>query len=84
MEEKYQSLQDKYDLLEQKFQSQTEVDSSIKQNGNNLSSSSYSNHEDKIHQLQNEYDDLKMELTRVGNRSYCSLDLILLLSGSAT
>ncbi len=72
-EEKYQSLQDKYDLLEQKLQSQTELDSSIKQNGvtssTNINGSTsvqtYSNNDDKLHQLQNEYDDLKMELTRV-------------------
>jgi hypothetical protein len=42
----------------------------IKQNG--ASPTSYSNHEDKFHQLQNEYDDLKMELTRV---RYSSLSL---------
>jgi hypothetical protein len=33
----------------------------MKQNGN-----SYSNNEDRLHQLQNEYDDVKIELTRVG------------------
>ncbi|CAF0837376.1 unnamed protein product [Adineta steineri] len=78
-EEKYQALQDKYDLLEQKIQSQPDVDSSLKQNGiaisNNLNGSSsmqtYSNspnNDDKLHQLQNEYDDLKMELTRARQR----------------
>ncbi len=74
-EEKYQALQDKYDLLEQKLQSQIELDPSNKHNGisipNNLNGSSlqtYSNspnNDDKLHQLQSEYDDLKMELTRV-------------------
>ncbi|CAF3607414.1 unnamed protein product [Rotaria sordida] len=79
-EEKYQALQDKYDLLEQKLQSQTELDSSIKQNGltipnnNNLNGpslqtySNSSNTDDKLHQLQSEYDDLKMELTRARQR----------------
>ncbi|CAF4778488.1 unnamed protein product, partial [Rotaria socialis] len=62
-EEKYQALQDKCDLLEQKFQYQNEIDLSLKQNG--LPLSAYSSSEDKFHQLQNEYDDLHMELTRV-------------------
>ncbi|CAF3399813.1 unnamed protein product [Rotaria sp. Silwood2] len=62
-EEKYQSLQDKYDLLEQKLQYQNELDLSSKQNGQTLLP--YSTNEDKLHQLQNEYDDLQMELTRV-------------------
>lgn len=82
MEEKYQSLQDKYDLVEQKLQSQNEFDLAEKQNGINHSSpSSYSNHEDKLHQLQNEYDDLKIELTRVEIRSlyiFCSSFVLLL------
>ena len=56
-------MQDKYDLLEQKLQSQNESDVSVKQNGTSLSSNP--TNEDKFHQLQNEYDDLKMELTRV-------------------
>ncbi|CAF2488093.1 unnamed protein product [Rotaria sp. Silwood2] len=79
-EEKYQALQDKYDLLEQKLQSQAELDSSIKQNGitipnnnalNGSSLQTYSNSpntDDKLHQLQSEYDDLKMELTRARQR----------------
>ncbi|CAF3557983.1 unnamed protein product [Rotaria socialis] len=77
-EEKYQALQEKYDLLEQKLQSQNEGDSSGKQNGitipNNLNGSSmqmYSNSantDDKLHQLQSEFDDLKMELTRARQR----------------
>lgn len=74
-EEKYQALQEKHDLLEQKLQSQNEFDASLKQNGiqmpNTINGSSmqlYSNSQntdDKLHQLQSEYDDLKMELTRV-------------------
>ncbi|CAF4399512.1 unnamed protein product [Rotaria socialis] len=65
-EEKYQALQDKCDLLEQKFQYQNEIDLSLKQNG--LPLSAYSSSEDKFHQLQNEYDDLHMELTRARQR----------------
>ncbi|UJR08732.1 hypothetical protein I4U23_012989 [Adineta vaga] len=63
-EEKYQNLLDKYDLLEQRLQNQNELDSSMKLNG----SSSYSNNDEKLHQLQNEYDDLKIELTRARQR----------------
>ena len=68
-------MQDKYDSLEQKLQCQSELDSGAKQNGvsipNNLNGASlqtYSNSpntDDKLHQMQSEYDDLKMELTRV-------------------
>ncbi|CAF1386925.1 unnamed protein product [Adineta ricciae] len=77
-EEKYQALQEKYELLEQKLQSQNDTDPSSKQNGitiatnlNGSSISTYSNspnNDDKLHQLQNEYDDLKMELTRARQR----------------
>lgn len=66
--------------MEQKLQSQNELDSSMKQNGiaiptnvNGSSMQTYSNSpntDDKMHQLQSEYDDLKMELTRV-----CSLNI---------
>ncbi|CAF3498387.1 unnamed protein product [Rotaria sp. Silwood1] len=65
-EEKHQALQDKYDLLEQKFQYQNEIDLSSKQNGQILTP--YSTNEDKLHQLQNEYDDLQIELTRARQR----------------
>ena len=95
-EEKYQALQDKYDLLEQKLQCQTDLDSPVKQNGvalspnlNGSSMQAYSNSpntDDKLHQLQSEYDDLKMELTRVCCTSHVphreTLDE--LLSGTAT
>ncbi|CAF0890279.1 unnamed protein product [Adineta ricciae] len=63
-EEKYQNLLDRQELLEQRLQNQNDLDSSQKLNG----SSSSSNNDEKLHQLQSEYDDLKIELTRARQR----------------
>ena len=64
-EEKFQTLQEKYDLLEQNLPSEN-IDHNLsnKPNGN----SSANQGEEQLHQLQNEYDDLKSELTRARQR----------------
>lgn len=53
-------------MFEQKIQYQNDLETSTKLNGSSLST--YSTNDDKFHQLQNEYDDLQMELTRARQR----------------